>query len=165
MHLQGCRCRRRGWQSYFWRPSVSLAAPGSSPAGTPSPKQPAALATPGQPHRQLRLAFSPGPGPANLAKHEPAALLQPPQKGSNWLASHLPAKFQEREVKAWINSLTLNDRKKRSCRNGLKQVEAWLDAQTDDGFISKIRRAAVTVTKLQKQPLGRLIAAASFVER
>ena len=46
----------------------------------------------------------------------------------------------------------------------MKQVEAWVEAQTDDNFINRIRRAAViwevppgTVTKLQKQPLGRLI--------
>ena len=68
--------------------------------------------------------------------------------------------------------LTLNDRKKNELQDWLKQVEAWLEAQTDDGFITKIRRAAViwgrppgTGTKLQKQPLGRLIAVGSFMER
>ena len=70
-------------------------------------------------------------------------MLQPPQEGSNWLATHLPGKFQEREIKAWIKSLTLNDRKKNQLQDWLKQVEAWLEAQTDDGFITKIRRAAV----------------------
>ena len=117
---------------------------------------------PGQPH-----SFSPSAPPANLTKHE-----QSPQEGSNWLATHLPGKFQEREIKAWVNSFTLNDRKKNELQDWLKQVEAWLEAQTDDGFITKIRRAAVvwgippgTVTKLQKQPLGRLIAVGSFMER
>ena len=50
--------------------------------------------------------------------------------------------------------LTLNDRKKNELQDWLKQVEAWLEAQIDDGFITKIRRAAViwgippgTVTK------------------
>ena len=33
--------------------------------------------------------------------------------------------------------LTLNDRKKNELQDWLKQVEAWLEAQIDDGFITK----------------------------
>ena len=51
-------------------------------------------------------------------------------------------------------------------------MEAWLEGQTDDTFITRIRRVAViwgvppgTVAKLQKQPLGRLIAVGSYMER
>ena len=96
---------------------------GSSPANTLSPKPPAALATPGQPHKQLPLTFSAGAAHTASAKHEPAALLQPPQEGSSWLAANLPSK---KELQEW-----------------LKQVEAWVEAQTDDNFINRIRRAAV----------------------
>eukprot|EP00439_Symbiodinium_sp_Y106_P053898 s2655_g7.t1 len=60
-----------------------------------------------------------------------AALLQPPQEGSNWLAANLPNKFQVREIKTWINSLTLNERKKNELQEWLKQVETWLEARTD----------------------------------
>ena len=97
------------------------------------------------------MAFGSGAPQPNLTKPEPASL----QEGSTWLATHLPGKFQEREIKTSINSLTLNDRKTRELQDWLKQVETWLEAQTDEGFINRIRRAAViwgvppgTVTKL-----------------
>ncbi|CAE7337301.1 unnamed protein product, partial [Symbiodinium sp. KB8] len=54
----------------------------------------------------------------------------------------------------------------------LKQVEDWVEAQDTDDFLTKIRRTAViwgvppaTVTKLQKQPLAKLIAVGSYMER
>ena len=46
-----------------------------------------------------------------------------------------------KEIKDWVNSLTINDRKKHELQEWLKQVDAWIDAQTDDGFIAKSRRA------------------------
>ena len=94
--------------------------------------------------------------------------MQPPQEGSPWLASHFPAKCHDKELRAWINSLTLNDRKKSELQDWLKQVEDWVEAQDTD----EIRRTAViwgvppaTVTKLQKQPVAKLIAVGSYMER
>ena len=138
-------------------------------AGTPAHNS---SLTSGQPHRQLSFAFSPGAAQASLTKHEPAALLQPPQEGSNWLATNVPGKFQEPEIKTWIYSLTPNDRKKNELQDWLKQVETWLEAQTEDSFTTRVRRAAVIwggspgrSHKTQKQPLGKLIAVGSFMER
>ena len=45
-------------------------------------------------------------------------------------AANLPNKFQVREIKTWINSLTLNERKN-ELQEWLKQVETWLEARTD----------------------------------
>ena len=66
----------------------------------------------------------------------------------------------------------LNDRKKSELQDWLKQVEDWVEAQDTDDFLAKIRRTAViwgvppaTVTKLQKQPLAKLIAVGSYMER
>ena len=59
----------------------------SSPGSNPSPKPPAALATPGQPHKQLPLSFSLGAAQTASATPEPAELLHPPAAGSSWLAA------------------------------------------------------------------------------
>ena len=68
--------------------------------------------------------------------------------------------------------LTLNDRKMSELQDWLKQVEDWVEAQEADDFLTKIRRTAViwgippgTVTKLQKHPVGKLIAVGSYMER
>ncbi|CAE7316261.1 unnamed protein product, partial [Symbiodinium microadriaticum] len=126
----------------------------------------------GQNLRQLPLQFSPGSNLGTSAKPEPSSIMQPPQEGSPWLASHFPAKCHDKELRAWINSLTLNDRKQSELQDWLKQVEDWVEAQDTDDFLTKIRRTAViwgvppaTVTKLQKQPLAKLIAVGSYMER
>ena len=142
----------------------------SSPGSSAKPNNAAVLA--GQNLRQLPLQFSPGSNLGNPAKPEPSSIMQPPQEGSPWLASHFPAKCHDKEFKAWINSLTLNDRKKSELLEWLKQVEDWVESQDIDDFLTKIRRTAViwgvppaTVTKLQKQPLAKLIAVGSYMER
>ena len=148
---------------------------GSSPPGdtsSPAPKASQPLATPGQPHRQLPLSF--GSQSPSKTSHQPtpSSLMQPPTQGSPWLAANLPAKFQEREIKSWISALALNERRKQELLDWLKQVESWIEDQTDDGFIDKIRRVAViwgvpvsAVQKLQKLPLARLMAVGSYMER
>ncbi|CAE7665130.1 unnamed protein product [Symbiodinium necroappetens] len=97
-----------------------------------------------------------------------------------WIAAGKEAYFIVARTKAemvlageaWINSLTLNDRKQSELQDWLKQVEDWVEAQDTDDFLTKIRRTAViwgvppaTVTKLQKQPLAKLIAVGSYMER
>ena len=152
------------------RSPLATPAESSSPGSAAKPNTAPALA--GQNLRQLPLQFSPGSNLGTPVKPEPSSIMQPPQEGSPWLASHFPAKCHDKELKAWINSLTLNDRKKSELQDWLKQVEDWVEAQDTDDFFAKIRRTAViwgvppaTVTKLQKQPLAKLIAVGSYMER
>ena len=152
------------------RSPLATPAESSSPGSAAKPNTAPALA--GQNLRQLPLQFSPGSNLGTPVKPEPSSIMRPPQEGSPWLASHFPAKCHDKELKAWINSLTLNDRKKSDLQDWLKQVEDWVEAQDTDDFLAKIRRTAViwgvppaTVTKLQKQPLAKLIAVGSYMER
>ena len=123
------------------RSPLATPAESSSPGSSAKPNTAPALA--GQNLRQLPLQFSPGSNLGTPAKPEPSSIMQPPQEGSPWLASHFPAKCHDKELKAWINSLTLNDRKKSELQEWLKQVEDWVEAQDTDDFLTKIRRTAV----------------------
>ena len=112
-------------------PSADAAPPNSAA------KAPQVPALAGQNLRQLPLQFSPGSNLGTPVKPEPSSIMQPPQKGSPWLASHFPAKCHDKELKAWISSLTLNDRKKSELQDWLKQVEDWVEAQDADDFLTK----------------------------
>ena len=102
--------------------SLSLAPPAESSSPNSTTKSTAAPALAGQNLRQLPLQFSPGSNLGTPTKPEPSSIMQP-QEGSPWLTSHFPAKCHDKELKAWINSLTLNDRKKSELQDWLKQVE------------------------------------------
>ena len=105
---------------WYWQESYShksgLRVWTSSPGSAAKPNTAPALA--GQNLRQLPLQFSPGSNLGTPVKPEPSSIMQPPQEGSAWLASHFPAKCHDKELKAWMNSLTLMIAKNPNCKIG-----------------------------------------------
>ena len=154
------------------QPSNLAGTPTSVPSSSPVPAASPPAATPGMPHKQLPLSFAPANTLQGIASHDPASVMDPPADGSSWLMQHCPGKFNDKEIRQWISSLALNDRNKKDLDAWLKQVEEWVSQQEDADFLDKLKRRAVTwgippasAAKLQKSPLARLIAVASYMER
>ena len=147
--------------------------PASATSGAKAP-----AATPGQP-----LSFSPNSqgsapaapqGTAN-ATPQPDCILKPPSDGSSWLVNNLPSKFQDKELRAWVSALAINDRKKSELEEWISEVEHYINGTVDDEdkvLTNKLRRIGVVwgipltvISKLQKTALARIMAVASYMER
>ena len=84
--------------------------------------------------RQLPLSFSPnnqnqGPTPA---APQPECILKPPTDGSRWLVNNLPAELQDKELRTWVTSLAINDRKKAELDEWISEVEHYINTLDDE---------------------------------